>query len=514
MFRTKSTPKGVIFCIWLLFVQSSELLASNIQQASVPTGPAGGSLAGTYPNPTLSLTGVSAGTFGSATQVPVFTVTTEGRITSVTNTTISGIAPSGAAGGGLAGTYPNPTIAGVTTAGALATGSGVSGVLTQLTLGTACGMLYAGASSPAYSTASKLCWDEANGRLGIGTATPSLSLTVLTTAAQDGIEIRSATAIVPTFLLRNTGSARAGGFRLAGGSSDLFQFGGGQAGTSISAVQFGTDIFGTAANPYIDITSSRIAAIGAMSVGPNNTGTSGTFSCYDATATTGSTNCSFRAGAGQSGTVLRILNNAGTEVSGLTTTFWNAGNVGLFQSGTTALKTGYAASYFGSGAVTSSGPDSPSFAILAATVVMGSRSTGLYGWAGSSTDASAALDTAIGRTSAGVGQVNNGTLNTYRGWEVSYLASRGTTFTASGCSVSSLTGGATAGTFVSGTTGACTPTITFGNSATATTGWACQAANRTTSANLFQQTASTTTTATFTGTTVTNDVISFSCIAY
>jgi len=52
-----------------------------------PTGPAGGSLAGIYPNPTLSLVG-TAGTYGSASVVPVLTTTLEGRVSNVVNTPI------------------------------------------------------------------------------------------------------------------------------------------------------------------------------------------------------------------------------------------------------------------------------------------------------------------------------------------------------------------------------------------------------------------------------------------
>lgn len=95
-----------------------------------------------------------------------------------------------------------------------------------------------------------------------------------------------------------------------------------------------------------------------------------------------------------------------------------------------------------------------------------------------------------------------------------YYQSAGTKFTASGCSNTTTVGGASAGSFLSGTTGACTVTITMGHSSTATNGWSCAASDLTTPANLISQSATTTTSCTVTGTTVSGDKISFLAMAY
>ena len=88
---------------------------------------------------------------------------------------------------------------------------------------------------------------------------------------------------------------------------------------------------------------------------------------------------------------------------------------------------------------------------------------------------------------------------------------KGTKFTASGCSNSTLVGGASRGTVTSGTTGTCTIVITIAGATglTAPNGWVCNAQDITTPANAIKQSASSSTTCTITGTTASGDVIAF-----
>lgn len=133
------------------------------------------------------------------------------------------------------------------------------------------------------------------------------------------------------------------------------------------------------------------------------------------------------------------------------------------------------------------------------------------GWSSINT-AIASLDTALYRNAAGVVEINNGTPGTFRDLKLRSLIGVGTAPSVGTCGTIG-TGSTNIAGFITSATGACVPVLTFVGT-TAPTGWSCSIQNSTTPANIFQQTGSSTTTATFTGVSAANDILRYACLAY
>ncbi len=150
--------------------------------------------------------------------------------------------------------------------------------------------------------------------------------------------------------------------------------------------------------------------------------------------------------------------------------------------------------------------------VTAANPVVSTVAGGIIGFSSATQYPSGTADTAITRCAAGTLCVGTGAQGNANGLvESGAFVSAGTPFTASGCGVTSLTGGATAGSMASGTTGTCTVTFTFAK--TAPHGWNCSA-NDNTAATAMPQSANSTTTCTIKGATTSGDSITFNAVGF
>lgn len=314
-------------------------------------------------------------------------------------------------------------------------------------------------------------------RLGLGQAADA---TASLAATQNGIGVTSTKG----FLIQNTTAAAAGAQQFSARVFDGIGQGWKTTATAASqAVEFYAEV-----QPIQD-TATPDGALVISTVINGSTQTPKLSICSDPNANSGN-------GANPTISIIGLdgtgsISCAGTDITGI-------GSLGSNTSGSFGV-------YNGNGGL--------SFAYTVNGFVGGSGKN--IGWSNASSPiASFPPDTGLCRVSAALVGVNDGstTCTNYRDLELRSIVSGGSVPGISGCSAGTQVGGNTGGSYNSGTTGTCTVTLTF--SKTAPNGWVCNAQDTTTPADAQHQSATTTTTCTITGTTVSGDVITFDARAY
>lgn len=230
----------------------------------------------------ITNTGVSASTYGSASVVPVFAVNAQGQLTSVTNTSIA-IAASQVTSGQLAVAQGGTNSTATPTSGAVAYGTGTAYAFSSA--GTAGQVLTsAGSSAPTWTTAtsantaSAIVQRDASGNFSAGTITATLNGNASTaTSATSATTATTANQTAAAVTFSNTGGAAAG--TTFNGSAaqtiDYSTVGAPKADGTGASGTWGINISGNAATATSATTATNLAG-GAANRIPYQTGAGAT----------------------------------------------------------------------------------------------------------------------------------------------------------------------------------------------------------------------------------------------
>lgn len=179
--------------------------------------------------------------------------------------------------------------------------SGISGGTNLTTVGA---IPYVSSSGVLNQDATKLFWDSANSRIGVGTTSPANIID-----AQSG-----GTAIIST---RSTSAATNALFESRGGSSRWYAGIIASHDAKYSIVDVNTSVYALQVHGTTDNITIGGTTDGNYKLDVQKSGITGTLRVYDQTATTGSTLAVIQAGAGQSGNLQEWRDNSGNKYAAI-----------------------------------------------------------------------------------------------------------------------------------------------------------------------------------------------------